>query len=103
MMPKDVSTFPICYEDADFKLLNGSPLQQQYQLQVEYIKGPYLRLCKFVPGFAERFSMVEWRDFNCIIKSRSYRIENHPMLKESGRGCNVLVPLVDMFNHSINP
>lgn len=32
MMPKDCSTFPVCFEDEEFKLLNGSPLQQQYQV-----------------------------------------------------------------------
>ena len=90
--------FPVCYNDEEFHLFDGSQLQEQISLNIDKIKGPYQDLVNSVPGFAQIFSMTEWRDINCMVQSRSFGIHHDNSL--NNERSLVMVPFCDMMNHS---
>ena len=70
--------------------------------QVESIKGPYDELAKNIPGFAEKYSMLEWRNINCMVNSRAFGVFHDNFIGEDQqqKKCLALVPFSDMLNHS---
>lgn len=70
---------------------------------METIKGPYGELANNIPGFAEKYSLIEWRNVNCMVYSRAFGVFHDQFgTVKLDQKCLALVPFSDMLNHSNN-
>lgn len=96
LLPKDVSEYPILFDDAQLKMLEGSFFLKQIEEDRKEIQHDYDIVCSEVSQFKKLCSFDKFLNLFLLILSRVFTI----MIGD--KKTKGMVPLVDMPNHAYN-
>ena len=96
ILPRDISNFPIFWDDNDYKLLVGSPILYKIRRRQNAFVEDYNTIIETCPQFSQ-WSLKEFLWARTIVGSRNFGINI------AGIDRTAMVPLSDMLNHDTNP
>lgn len=95
-LPSEFPSVPVFYTQKEFEWLKGSSFVARVQRHAEALRAQYETVARFLPGFADNYTVNDFLWARCAISTRVFGWDMPGTVRNFN---DFMVPLGDMFNH----